>query len=164
MSKFSFLHIWVIDFWLDIFFFLPTYWRFLLFCFSRRNTCHFTMFLKSSSLLLYITWNLFLSSFILSGSLSLSSYLFWGFPGLAVYQSSWNSFILDHWINSTSFYPSHFPSCFAGIHVQMTSQKGSMEGNFWVLEYLKMYFLPSLLTDSLAGYRIPGSKPFILST
>ena len=25
-------------------------------------------------------------------------------------------------------------------------------------------FWPSLLTDSLAGYRIPGSKPFILST
>ena len=90
---------------------------------------------------------------------------FWGFHGLAAYQSSWNSFILDCWVNATSFYPSQFSSCFAEIHVQITSQKGSMGGNFGILDYLKTRgFLPSLLTDSLAGYRIPGSKPFILST
>ena len=54
MSKFSFFHIWTINFWLDFFFFLSTSWCFLLLCFRNRNTCHYTIFLKFSSLLLYI--------------------------------------------------------------------------------------------------------------
>lgn len=159
---------------------LPLIVSYCFVCFSKKNTCLFIVFLDFSSLLSYIAWNLVLSSFRLHSTRRrenpwFSAGLSGGFPRLVTCQGSWTSFTLGLWISSTTF---DFKSlCFtvsrlfcwdtylSNFYPRGNFSERQMGGNFWVLECLQMrHFLPSLLTDSLAVNRIPGSKPFTFRT